>query len=211
MSRGARVSRPTRKVSIRRIQTLRITGHDQCTGSRSARWVVSRSVGNGRRGVTHQRRRDDFRVRAVQARARRGGDQWAIARKIADETEARRCLRASRFAGVSAGEWALARAIGGRSLNVWRRSLAGRGAPRTTGAPRRSRPTPPQPAAHALLELVPAAASAKGRGRRSLRARSRRLAPGICIARRLRIGQRNARLPMVAIDPDGGMRGEPVR
>ena len=66
-----------------------------------------------------------------------------------------------RRAVTHAGEWALARAIGGRSLNVWRRNLVGRGAPRTTGAPRRSRPTPPQPAAHALLELVPAAASAK--------------------------------------------------
>lgn len=85
----------------------------------------------------------------------------ASARKIADETEARRCLRAARLAGLSAGEWARTRGIDGRSLNAWRMNLAGRSAPRTTAAPRRSRPTPPRPAAHALVELVPAAASAK--------------------------------------------------
>ena len=85
----------------------------------------------------------------------------ASARKIADETEARRCLRAARLAGLSAGEWARARGIDGRSLNAWRMNLAGRGAPRATAASRRSTPTPPRPAAHALVELVPAAASAK--------------------------------------------------
>ena len=85
----------------------------------------------------------------------------ASARKIADETEARRCLRAARLAGLSAGEWARARGIDGRSLNAWRMNLAGRGAPRTTAASRRSTPTPPRPAAHALVELVPATASAK--------------------------------------------------
>lgn len=84
----------------------------------------------------------------------------ASARKIADETEARRCLRAARLAGLSAGEWARARGIDGRSLNAWRMNLAGRGAARTTAAPRRSRPTP-RAAALALVELVPAAASAK--------------------------------------------------
>ena len=83
----------------------------------------------------------------------------ASARKIDDETEARRCLRAAKLAGGSAGEWARAHGIDGRSLNAWRMNLAGRGAPRTTAAPRRSRPTPPRPA-HALVELVPAAASA---------------------------------------------------
>ena len=49
----------------------------------------------------------------------------ASARKIADETEARRCLRAARLAGLSAGEWARARGIDGRSLNAWRMNLAG--------------------------------------------------------------------------------------
>ena len=55
---------------------------------------------------------------------------------------------------------ASARGIDGRSLNAWRMNLAGRAAPRTT-APRRRRATPTQPAALALVELVPAAASAK--------------------------------------------------
>ena len=84
----------------------------------------------------------------------------ASARKITDETEARRCLRAAQLAGLSAGEWARARGIDGRSLNAWRMNLAGRTAPRTT-APRRRRATPPRPAPLALVELVPAAASAK--------------------------------------------------
>ncbi len=86
----------------------------------------------------------------------------ASARKITDETEARRCLRAAQLAGLSAGEWARARGIDGRSLNAWRMNLAGRAAPRTS-APRRSRPTPTRPAALALVELVlaPAPASAK--------------------------------------------------
>lgn len=85
----------------------------------------------------------------------------ASARKIADETEARRCLRAARLAGLSAGEWARVRGIDGRSLNAWKMNLAGRGAPGTIAAPRRSKPTPPRPAARALVELVPAIASAK--------------------------------------------------
>ena len=85
----------------------------------------------------------------------------ASARKIEDETEARQCLRAARLAGLSAGEWARARGIDGRSLNAWRMNLAGRGAARTNTAPRRSRPTPTRPAALALVELIPAAASAK--------------------------------------------------
>jgi len=84
----------------------------------------------------------------------------ASARKITDETEARRCLRAARLAGLSAGEWARARGIDGRSLNAWRMNLAGRAAPRTS-APRRSRPTPTRPAALALVELVLSPASAK--------------------------------------------------
>ncbi len=35
-----------------------------------------RQDGHDRGGVTHRRRRDDLRVRAVQARARRGSDEW---------------------------------------------------------------------------------------------------------------------------------------
>ena len=83
----------------------------------------------------------------------------ASARKIADETEARRCLRAARLAGLNAGEWARARGIDGRSLNAWRMNLAGRATPRTTAPP--GRPTTARPGALALVELVPAAASAK--------------------------------------------------
>ena len=44
----------------------------------------------------------------------------ASARKIEDETEARRCLRAAKLAGYSAGEWARAHGIDGRSLNSWK-------------------------------------------------------------------------------------------
>jgi len=84
----------------------------------------------------------------------------ASARKITDETEVRRCFRAARLAWLNAGERARGQSIDGRSLNAWRMNLAGRAAPRTT-ALRRSRPAPPRPTALALVELVPAAASAK--------------------------------------------------
>ena len=75
----------------------------------------------------------------------------ASARKIDDETEAGRCLRAAKLAGRSAGEWARAHGIDGRSLNAWKVNLARRSA---TAAPRWIKPkaTPP---AHALIELVP--------------------------------------------------------
>ena len=75
----------------------------------------------------------------------------ASARKIDDETEAGRCLRAAKLAGRSAGEWARAHGIDGRSLNAWKVNLARRG---TTAAPRPSKPKAPRPA-HALIELVP--------------------------------------------------------
>ena len=81
----------------------------------------------------------------------------ASARKIDDESEARRCLRAAKLAGRSAGEWARAHGIDGRSLNAWKVNLARRG---TTAAPRRSKPTAPPPA-HALIELVPTGSSSK--------------------------------------------------
>lgn len=81
----------------------------------------------------------------------------ASARKIDDETEARRCLRAAKLAGRSAGEWARAHGIDGRSLNAWKVNLARRG---TTAAPRRREPKS-SPPAHALVELVPASPSPK--------------------------------------------------
>ena len=81
----------------------------------------------------------------------------ASGRKIKDETEARRCLRAANLAGCSAGEWARAHDIDGRSLNSWKVNLARRG---TRAAPRRRKAEAPRPA-HALVELVPAGSSAK--------------------------------------------------
>lgn len=44
-------------------------------------------------------------------------------RKIEDERDARACLRAARRAGLSAGAWARAHGIDGRSLNAWRVNL----------------------------------------------------------------------------------------
>jgi len=41
-------------------------------------------------------------------------------RKIVDEREARRCLKAAKAAGLSVGAWARAHGIDGRSLNAWR-------------------------------------------------------------------------------------------
>lgn len=45
-------------------------------------------------------------------------------RKIEDEREARRCVKAAKAAGLSAGEWAREHGIDGRSLNAWRINLA---------------------------------------------------------------------------------------
>jgi hypothetical protein len=65
-------------------------------------------------------------------------------RKIEDEREARRCLKAAKAAGLSAGEWARARGIDGRSLNAWRINL--------------SRPmSEPEVQPLRLVELVPTA------------------------------------------------------
>ena len=44
----------------------------------------------------------------------------AVGRKIQDEREAVRCLRAAAHAGLSAGEWGRAHGIDGRSLRAWR-------------------------------------------------------------------------------------------
>jgi len=85
----------------------------------------------------------------------------ASGRKIEDESEARRCLRAAKVAGCSAGEWARAHGIDGRSLNTWGVNLARRG---TTAAPRRREPKAPRPA-HALVELVPAGSKLGASGR----------------------------------------------
>jgi hypothetical protein len=80
-------------------------------------------------------------------------------RKIADEHEARRCLAAARRVGESAGAWARANGIDGRSLNAWRVNLARRGAGWNTKRPRATTRSPiamvVRPRA-ALVELVPA-------------------------------------------------------
>lgn len=74
----------------------------------------------------------------------------ARARKIEDEADARRCMRAARLAGQSAGEWGRAHGIDGRSLRAWgmnlERSKAGV-PPRKRALPAMIRPT--------LVELVP--------------------------------------------------------
>lgn len=82
----------------------------------------------------------------------------AIGRKIKDEREAARCLRAAERRGLSAGDWARAHGVDGRSLHAWEMNLARRGT--TWPAKRRkasSSKTRPKPTAHALVELVPAA------------------------------------------------------
>lgn len=74
-------------------------------------------------------------------------------RKIEDEREARRCLRAAERRGLSAGAWARAHGVDGRSLHAWAMNIARRGVP----AARRRAQRAPGPAAHALVELVPTA------------------------------------------------------
>jgi hypothetical protein len=86
----------------------------------------------------------------------------AAGRKIEDESEARRCLSAARRSGLSAGEWARARGIDGRSLHAWQMNLERGGGGRDQGRkPKAAR------AMRAVVELVPAApvTSAAGGGR----------------------------------------------
>lgn len=76
-----------------------------------------------------------------------------VGRKIEDEREAVRCLRAAERRGLSAGDWARAHGVDGRSLHAWQVNLARRG----TSAPPRRRKTRSKATAagHALVELVP--------------------------------------------------------
>src|SRR5438477_13183320 len=76
----------------------------------------------------------------------------AVGRKIEDEREAVRCLRAAERAGLSTGEWARANGIDGRSLRAWKMNIGRRGIPARLQKRRRK----PVPARHALIELVPA-------------------------------------------------------
>jgi hypothetical protein len=79
----------------------------------------------------------------------------SIGRKIEDEREAVRCLRKAERRGLSAGDWARAHGVDGRSLHAWQMNLARRG----TKSPRKRRKASSKatPAAHALVELVPSA------------------------------------------------------
>ena len=78
----------------------------------------------------------------------------SVGRKIDDEREALRCLRAAERKGVSAGEWARAHGVDGRSLHAWQMNIARRG----TSAPvRRKKRAKVRQATRALVELVPAA------------------------------------------------------
>jgi len=91
----------------------------------------------------------------------------SVGRKIEDEREAVRLLRAAERSGLSAGEWARAHGVDGRSLHAWQMNISRRGVP----GPIRRRKTLPKssPAAHALVELVPGVASAApGSGRYAL-------------------------------------------
>ncbi len=63
---------------------------------------------------------------------------------------------------MSAGEWARAHGVDGRSLHAWQMNLARRGSP----ARRRKVRPEPAPTAHALVELLPSPApTARGAGR----------------------------------------------
>ena len=86
-----------------------------------------------------------------------------VGRKIEDERDARRCLLAAKREGLSAGEWARAHDIDGRSLHAWEMNLERRGVPAPTRRRRRKTVT----AARALVELVPAASAIAiaGKGR----------------------------------------------
>lgn len=78
----------------------------------------------------------------------------ASGRKIENESEARRCIRAAKQRGLSAGEWARTHGIDGRSLRAWKLNLERRTAPDRPR--RRNRGRADAKRAHALVELVPA-------------------------------------------------------
>jgi hypothetical protein len=87
----------------------------------------------------------------------------AVGRKIEGELEARRCLLTASREGLSAGEWARAHGIDGRSLHAWQMNLERRG----TTARSRRRKSRTSTTTRALVELVPAAPNVTitGRGR----------------------------------------------
>ena len=86
----------------------------------------------------------------------------AAGRKIEDEGEARRCLLAVKRSGRTAGEWARARGIDGRSLHAWQMNLERGGRPCGSAAQDES-----EAAGARLIELIPPAVgvAVAGRGR----------------------------------------------
>ncbi len=76
----------------------------------------------------------------------------AAGRRIADEAEARRCIRAAERAGQGAGEWGRAHGIDGRSLRTWKLNLERR---QTPGVVRHRAAEARASVAGALVELVP--------------------------------------------------------
>lgn len=84
----------------------------------------------------------------------------AAGRKINDEAEARRCVLAAKRAGQSAGEWARAHGIDGRSLHAWMMNFE-RG---QASAPLARRAAKPRAVARALVELIPRGPTATARG-----------------------------------------------
>ena len=80
----------------------------------------------------------------------------AVGRKLEDEREALRCIRAMEREGLSAGEWGRANGVDGRSLRAWQMNIGRRG---VRVRRRKLRPKPGR-ARHALIELVPGATPA---------------------------------------------------
>jgi len=100
-----------------------------------------------------------------------------VGRKIEDEREAVRCLRAAEREGVSGGEWARAHGVDGRSLHAWQMNLARRGTAQDAAE---------ASADGARTGRAPAWSGADGTSRRPLRLGSQRCARRI---RRRRSGR----------------------
>jgi hypothetical protein len=77
-------------------------------------------------------------------------------------------LRAAERKGLSAGDWARAHGVDGRSLHAWEMNLARRGATWPTKRRKASARPKARPARHALVELVAAAAPVQQAGRYAL-------------------------------------------
>jgi hypothetical protein len=76
----------------------------------------------------------------------------SVGRKIEDEREALRCLRAMERGGLSPGEWGRAHGVDGRSLRAWQMNIGRRSAP-APARPRKPR-AKPRASGRTLVELV---------------------------------------------------------